>query len=116
MLDGVKRFILWDYARATWQYDVMVGLILAFIFLTPRDFFRDQPRPKNVVMVTSDSQQSAFLIEPELLVGHTGAAQTVIADKLIHSQPGGKKRTVIRVEAVFDDDKEIRGYLAYTKP
>jgi hypothetical protein len=23
----------------------MVGVILAFIFLTPRHFFRDQPRP-----------------------------------------------------------------------
>jgi len=40
----LKRFILWDYARASWQYDVMVGIILVFIFLTPRDWFRDQPR------------------------------------------------------------------------
>ena len=43
-MSGFKRFILWDYARASWQYDVMVGIILAFIFLTPRDWFRDQPR------------------------------------------------------------------------
>ena len=38
----LKRFILWDYPRASWQYDVMVGIILAFIFLTPREWFRDQ--------------------------------------------------------------------------
>ena len=31
--NGLKRFVLWDYARATWQYDVMVAIILAFIFL-----------------------------------------------------------------------------------
>ena len=37
---GFKRFILWDYPRASWQYDVMVALILAFIFLTPREVFR----------------------------------------------------------------------------
>jgi hypothetical protein len=43
-LTGLKRFILWDYPRAGWQYDLMVGLILAFIFLTPRDWFRDQTR------------------------------------------------------------------------
>ena len=44
MTGGLKRFILWDYPRASWQYDVMVGVILAFIFLTPRSWFRDQPR------------------------------------------------------------------------
>ena len=27
----LKRFILWDYPRASWQYDVMVGVILAFL-------------------------------------------------------------------------------------
>ena len=31
---GVRRFLLWDYPRAGWQYDVMVVLILAFIWLT----------------------------------------------------------------------------------
>ncbi len=31
----LKRFILWDYPRATWQYDVMVGIILVFVMLTP---------------------------------------------------------------------------------
>ena len=32
----LKRFILWDFPRASWQYDVIVAVILAFIFLTPR--------------------------------------------------------------------------------
>ena len=25
----LKRFILWDFPRGSWQYDVMVGIILA---------------------------------------------------------------------------------------
>jgi len=41
----ITSFIWWNYPRGTVEYDVMVGLILAFIFLTPRHFFRDQPRP-----------------------------------------------------------------------
>ena len=60
-----KRLILWDFARASWQYDVMVGLILVFIFLTPRNWFFDQPRiPKasDVVMVHSESGRSEFWI------------------------------------------------------
>lgn len=38
-------FLWWTYPRGTLEYDIMVGVILAFIFFTPRHFFRDQPRP-----------------------------------------------------------------------
>ena len=31
----------WTYERATWQYDVMVILILAFVWLTPPDWLND---------------------------------------------------------------------------
>jgi hypothetical protein len=35
----MKRVILWDYERGTWQYDVFCLLIIAFIFLTPKPWF-----------------------------------------------------------------------------
>jgi len=35
----MKRWILWDYDRGTWQYDVFCLLIIAFIFLTPKSRF-----------------------------------------------------------------------------
>jgi hypothetical protein len=31
----------WTFERATWQYDVMVIAILAFVWLTPPDWIRD---------------------------------------------------------------------------
>jgi hypothetical protein len=31
----------WTYERATWQYDVMVLTILAFVWLTPPDWLGD---------------------------------------------------------------------------
>jgi hypothetical protein len=31
----------WTYERATWQYDVMVISILAFVWLTPPDWLAD---------------------------------------------------------------------------
>ena len=40
----MKKYIFWEYARGSWQYDVIVGVIVAFLFLMPRDWFRDQPR------------------------------------------------------------------------
>lgn len=31
----------WTYERATWQYDLMVLAILAFVLLTPPDWLND---------------------------------------------------------------------------
>ena len=31
----------WTYERATWQYDVMVIAILAFVWLVPPDWIKD---------------------------------------------------------------------------
>src|ERR1700682_1030460 len=62
-VSGFKRFLFWDYPRAGWQYDVMVGLILAFIFLTPRAWFRDQPKASSIVMIRPD----AFWMDSEQL-------------------------------------------------
>lgn len=41
----LASFLWWNYPRGSLEYDIMVGIILVFIFLTPRHFFRDQPRP-----------------------------------------------------------------------
>lgn len=37
------RSVFWVYERGSWQYDVILAVILAFIFLTPRSFFNDRP-------------------------------------------------------------------------
>lgn len=40
----LKRYFFWTYARGTFHYDVMVTLILLFMFLTPRFIdFKDRP-------------------------------------------------------------------------
>ena len=37
----VWRAVFWTYERATWQYDLMVIAILAFVWLTPPDWLSD---------------------------------------------------------------------------
>lgn len=44
MTNPVKNFILWNYERGTWQYDVFCLLIIAFIFLTPKAWFEKRER------------------------------------------------------------------------
>jgi hypothetical protein len=113
----MKRFLLWDYPRACWQYDVMVGIILAFVFLTPRELFRDQPRASSsVVMLPAGENSSVFWVEPELLsnIGETERPAKV-AEVLRH-RTGGKKRDLIRLEPIFDAEQELKGYMAFTRP
>jgi len=39
----LSRTFFWSYERGSWQYDVAVILILIFVLLTPRRWFRDLP-------------------------------------------------------------------------
>ena len=56
---AVYRGLFWTYERGTWQYDVMVALILAFIFLTPRAWFHDRPS------LAQASQQASAQASPQ---------------------------------------------------
>jgi hypothetical protein len=38
---AVWHAIYWNFDRATWQYDVMVIAILAFVWLTPPEWLGD---------------------------------------------------------------------------
>lgn len=115
-LSGLKRFIFWDYQRAGWQYDVVVGLILAFIFLTPREWFRDQPRASSVVMLPAGhAAANAYWIEPELLSSAPEAQRADAAEALLKSRMH-KQLHVVRIEPIFDSEDETKGYIAYTRP
>jgi hypothetical protein len=107
------RLIFWDFPRTSWQWDIIVTLILAFIFLTPREVFRDQPRAANVQILPS---QRGFMIDPKLLANVPEADQLKKATELVNQKfknPG----TITHVEPVFDEaEGEITGYMAYTKP
>ncbi len=40
----IQKLFFWSYGRTTWQYDVLCVLILAFIFLTPGEWFENSER------------------------------------------------------------------------
>ena len=108
------RFIFWDYARGSWQYDVMVAIIVAFIFGTPLvapDFFHDQPKGLSV----SNIGDHQFWIVPELLSGVPEAQRVARATQLVKDKYK-TARAIKSVEQVTGDEHEIQGYLATTQP
>ncbi len=115
-LTSLKRWILWDYPRGSLQYDVMVALILAFIFLTPREVFRDQPQPKQVVMVQGEGAGAVFWLEPELLEGVPEEQVRTRVEELIRQKARTGRFTVTRVEPIFDAEKEVKGFMAFARP
>jgi hypothetical protein len=110
----MRRLLFWEFPRASWQYDVVVALILAFIFLTPRDIFKDQPRAAKVVQIPSDTGANVFWIEPHLLPD-SGDAQKVKAAELIKARTG-KPQLVYRLEPITNSEEDVMGYMAYTRP
>lgn len=40
---AITNVLFWTYSRGSWQYDLMCASILAFIFLTPREYFVKPP-------------------------------------------------------------------------
>jgi hypothetical protein len=111
-----QRLIFWDFPRASWQYDVVVGLILVFIFATPRDWFHDQPKASSVVLMQTLHGSNRVFIATDLLEGVPDAQRSSRAEGLIH-QRTGKSWHVVRVEPIRDEaEQEIKGYIAYTAP
>lgn len=111
-----KRLIFWDFPRASWQYDVVVGLILLFIFLTPREWFRDQPKESSVVLMSTFRGENRVFIATDLLLNLPEARRANEAQQLIHKRTG-KNWRVARVEPIRDEtEDEIKGFIAYTAP
>ena len=115
----LKRFILWDFRRASWQYDVMVGIILAFIFLTPREFIRDQPRIPNassIAMLPSENGSLVFFVDRELLAGIPENQLTGKLTEVLRTRTSNRRLAVTRVEPILNSEGELQGYLASARP
>jgi len=113
-----KRFILWDYPRASWQYDVMVGIILAFVFLTPRVWFHDQPRiptVSSIALLPSEKGDSVFFVNSTLLAGVSEQLRAAKLTEILQARTSNRSLVVIRVEPVLDAEGELEGYMAFTR-
>ena len=111
----IARLLFWDFRRGSWQYDIIVGLILVFIFATPRSIFRDQPKAASVIMLPSEQNTGLFWIAPQVLMGVPEREEKAKAAALVNARYKTHK-TVAHVEPILDAEDEIKGYIVYTQP
>jgi hypothetical protein len=96
-----------------------VAIILAFIFLTPRAWFRDQPRiPKasSIAMLPSERGGDLLWMDPELLAGVQEADRLATATRLARGRTGNRRLVVDRIEAIRDSEQQVQGYLVFAHP
>ena len=106
-----KRFIFWDYPRASWQYDIIVALILAFIFLTPRDWFGDKPRIPHASSI-SMLPPGTFFVDSQLLDGIPENQRVTKLTEILQSRMSDRKLRVTRIEPILNSEGELQGYIA----
>jgi hypothetical protein len=105
----VKSYIYWTYKRGSFHYDVMVTLILLFIFVTPQFWnFGDrpstEPRPSYPIMVSGDGGRGIIVT--------VDATDVKIA---AGATDGEVKRTLRRaLEPVTGDDVVVERWMTVT--
>jgi hypothetical protein len=109
----IRGYILWSYERGTIQYDVMVTLILLFVFLSPRYLnYNDKPIDRNPhptgVLVVPDGDGFVYQVEGSAVKGASDAA---IRGELLHIiEPISGEVTITKYEAVRDRKGNVLSY------
>lgn len=112
----LKRLIFWEYSRGSWQYDVIVGIILVFLFLTPREWFRDQPRILRAGDITMlSAERGEYLVNPGALEQVAEEKRVETLTQLLQTRAGDRRLKVTRIEPVLDSEGELQGYMVYTR-
>jgi hypothetical protein len=115
----IRSYILWQHERGTLHYDIMVTLILIFIFVSPYWInFNDKPVPRNLhpseVFVTRDAQGGLFYEIPAAAIseGDDGA----LRDQFVRAiEPISGDVAVVRYEGVPDHDGKVQTYRVWVK-
>ena len=109
----LKSYFWWTYPRGSVPYDVMVTVILAFIFLAPLWInFRDkpQPRPPRQTEVVMQQQGEGFLYTVDASAVNTSSDAEIRESLLRIIEPLAGEVTIDRYAAVHDRDNNLTAY------
>jgi hypothetical protein len=119
----IRGYILWTYERGSLHYDILVTLILLFVFVAPLRFdFKDKPQERVAhptgVLVTQDGQNLIYQVDATARDRH---GQLMVSE----SDPEASLHRVIgeiageveitRFERVRDRSGKVVAYKAWVK-
>lgn len=115
----IRGYVLWSYERGSLQYDVMVTLILLFVFLSPYWInFKDKP-------IERVPHQTGVLIQPD---GQGGFIYQIQASALTEQTDSGLREQMLAIiepiagaaaiskyEAVKDRSGHVQSYKVWVQ-
>jgi hypothetical protein len=115
----IRSYIFWQHERGTLHYDIMVTLILFFLFSSPYWInFNDKPVPRALhqtdVLVTPDGQGGLLyeISAKAVTAGDDGA----IKDQLVKIiEPISGAVAIVKYEGVPNHDGQIQTYRVWVK-
>ena len=119
----IRGYILWTYERGSLHYDILVTLILLFIFLAPLRFdFKDKPLERTAhqtgVLVTQDGPNLIYQVDAtardqhgQLIVGESDPEAGL--HRVIEEIAGEVE--IVRYEPVKDRSGKVVAYKAWVK-
>ena len=115
----LSRIFFWSYERGTWQYDLAVILILVFVLLTPRQWFRDLPEsgepaaPGQVQLLSKEGNRQTYRVDARILAPPTKLAlqndlRTALQQALPELRNGNF--SVSKIEPLRDEQGTVIAY------
>ena len=115
----IKGFIFWSYERGTVQYDVMVTLILIFVFLSPMLInFNDRPVERNpnatgVVVYPDGKGEFIYQVEARAVDANDDTGVRLALLRVI--EPISGSVSISRYEAVHDQKGRVTAYKVWVQ-
>lgn len=115
----IRSYVLWQHERGTLHYDIMVTLILIFIFFSPRVInFNDKPiarnpHPTDVVVSTDAQGHLLYQVEASAV---TPGDDRAIRDQLLRIiEPISGAVSIVSYETVADGKGRVQSYKVLVK-
>ena len=115
----IRGYILWSYERGSLHYDIMVTLILIFVFVSPHYInFKDKPVERNphltgVVVIPDEKGGFVYQIQASAVNAEVGQDVRAQLEKIIEPISGAV--SITRYEAVKDAGGHAQSYKVWVE-
>ena len=115
----IRSYILWQHERGTLHYDIMVTLILIFVFFSPRVIdFNDKPvlrSPHAADVVVTPDVQGGLLYQISASAITPGDDPSVRDQLLRIIKPISGEVSIVNYEGVSDRKGRVQSYRVWVK-